>query len=384
MKDAHFRPVEPNGNATERVPVERIAPTEPESPGGRMLRGVVHDPRSRALGGVAGHAGLFATADDLAVYAQTLLNGGIGPERPTRAVAAGRPRDDRRRRDPGGPAPGPGMGRPDRARAPRGGLFGPDQLRPHGVHRHEPLDRPGDRDLRHRPRPAGSIPTAAAPRRPPCGTRWRPWPRRRSSMRRPGRRPRSPATTGPAPVGRDRARTAGRRRDHPMRDRRPGGAEVPPAPSNKRVGLVTNHTGRTRGGASTIDVLFRAPDVKLVKLFSPEHGIRGVLDTTVSDSVDEATGLPIVSLYGKDRKPQPRDLEGIDVLVYDIQDIGARFYTYITTLGPGPRGGRGGRQGGRGARPPQPDRRPRLCRGRCGTRSSPRSSPTTRCPSGTG
>ena len=103
--------------------------------------------------------------------------------------------------------------------------------------------------------------------------------------------------------------------------------------SNKRVGLVTNHTGRTRGGASTIDVLFRAPDVKLVKLFSPEHGIRGLLDTTVSDSVDEVTGLPVVSLYGKDRKPQPRDLEGIDVLVYDIQDIGARFYTYITTLG---------------------------------------------------
>src|SRR5262249_29873836 len=102
---------------------------------------------------------------------------------------------------------------------------------------------------------------------------------------------------------------------------------------NKRVGLVTNHTGRTRGGASTIDVLFRAPDVKLVKLFSPEHGIRGALDTTVSDSIDDATGLPIVSLYGRNRKPQPRDLEGIDVLIYDIQDIGARFYTYITTLG---------------------------------------------------
>jgi uncharacterized protein YbbC (DUF1343 family) len=102
---------------------------------------------------------------------------------------------------------------------------------------------------------------------------------------------------------------------------------------NKRVGLVTNHTGRTRGGASTIDVLSRAPDVKLVKLFSPEHGIRGELDTTVADSVDDVTGLPIISLYGKDRKPRPRDLEGIDVLVYDIQDIGARFYTYITTLG---------------------------------------------------
>ena len=102
---------------------------------------------------------------------------------------------------------------------------------------------------------------------------------------------------------------------------------------NKKVGLVTNHTGRTRGGASTIDVLFRAPDVKLVKLFSPEHGIRGEVDAAVPDGVDEATGLPIISLYGKSRKPQPKDLEGIDVLVYDIQDIGARFYTYISTLG---------------------------------------------------
>ncbi len=96
---------------------------------------------------------------------------------------------------------------------------------------------------------------------------------------------------------------------------------------------MTNHTGRTRGGASTIDVLFRAPGVKLAKLFSPEHGIRGEVDAAVPDSTDEATGLPIVSLYGRNRKPMPRELEGIDVLVYDIQDIGARFYTYITTLG---------------------------------------------------
>ena len=71
------------------------------------------------------------------------------------------------------------------------------------------------------------------------------------------------------------------------------------------------------------------------------------------------TGLPIVSLYGKNRKPQPKDLEGIDVLVYDIQDIGARFYTYITTLGLVLEAAQGGRQGRRRARPPQPDRRPR-------------------------
>jgi uncharacterized protein YbbC (DUF1343 family) len=100
-----------------------------------------------------------------------------------------------------------------------------------------------------------------------------------------------------------------------------------------KIGLVTNHTGRSRDGRSTIDVLFRAPGVTLVRLFSPEHGIRGALDTKVPDARDEATGLPIVSLYGEDRKPRARDVEGLDALVYDIQDIGARFYTYITTLG---------------------------------------------------
>jgi uncharacterized protein YbbC (DUF1343 family) len=100
-----------------------------------------------------------------------------------------------------------------------------------------------------------------------------------------------------------------------------------------KLGLVTNHTGVTRDGRSTIDVLFHAPDVKLIKLFSPEHGIRGVLDATVPDGTDEATGLPIISLYGKERKPRAQDLADLDALVFDIQDVGARFYTYITTLG---------------------------------------------------
>ena len=101
----------------------------------------------------------------------------------------------------------------------------------------------------------------------------------------------------------------------------------------QRLGLVTNHTGVTQDGRSTIDVLFRAPDVKLVKLFSPEHGIRGELDKDVPDGKDAATGLPIVSLYGKARKPTKEELAGLDALVYDIQDVGTRFYTYITTLG---------------------------------------------------
>jgi uncharacterized protein YbbC (DUF1343 family) len=86
-------------------------------------------------------------------------------------------------------------------------------------------------------------------------------------------------------------------------------------------------------GRSTIDVLFKAPDVKLVALFSPEHGIRGLADEKVSDSKDEVTGLPVYSLYGETRRPKPEQLKDLDALVYDIQDVGVRFYTYTATLG---------------------------------------------------
>src|SRR3989442_12196172 len=101
----------------------------------------------------------------------------------------------------------------------------------------------------------------------------------------------------------------------------------------RRIGLITNQTGRSREGQSTIDLLKAAPGVTLVALFSPEHGIRGVLDEQVPDSVDEKTGLPIYSLYGETRKPTAEMLKGIDTLVYDVQDIGTRYYTYISTLG---------------------------------------------------
>ncbi len=101
---------------------------------------------------------------------------------------------------------------------------------------------------------------------------------------------------------------------------------------NKRVGLITNHTGRSASGTSTIDSLHRAPGVQLVALFSPEHGIRGEADEKVSSGRDAATGLPIHSLYGATCRPTPEILKNIDVLVFDIQDIGTRFYTYIGTL----------------------------------------------------
>ena len=101
---------------------------------------------------------------------------------------------------------------------------------------------------------------------------------------------------------------------------------------NKRVGLITNHTGQSAAGASTIDILFRAPGVRLTALFSPEHGIRGDSDDKVSSAVDAKTGLPIYSLYGTSCRPTCEMLRNIDVLVFDIQDIGTRFYTYIGTL----------------------------------------------------
>ncbi len=105
----------------------------------------------------------------------------------------------------------------------------------------------------------------------------------------------------------------------------------------RRVGLITNHTGLSwRAGAegpiSTIDLLVADPEVEVVALFSPEHGIRGDVDRKVASSVDERTGLPIHSLYGDTRKPTGAMLEGVDALVFDIQDIGTRYYSYVWTM----------------------------------------------------
>ena len=99
-----------------------------------------------------------------------------------------------------------------------------------------------------------------------------------------------------------------------------------------RIGLITNHTGIDRAGNPTVDLLRSAPNVTVVSLFSPEHGIRGAADDNVGDTKDEISGLPIYSLYGEHRKPSDEQLANIDALVFDIQDIGTRFYTYISTL----------------------------------------------------
>jgi uncharacterized protein YbbC (DUF1343 family) len=102
----------------------------------------------------------------------------------------------------------------------------------------------------------------------------------------------------------------------------------------RRVGLLTNHSGRDRNGTSTIDLLHRAPGVRLTALFGPEHGIRGIARAgeKIGSSVDSATGVPVYSLYGDVQVPTPEMLKDVDVLVYDIQDVGARVYTYQWTL----------------------------------------------------
>jgi uncharacterized protein YbbC (DUF1343 family) len=142
------------------------------------------------------------------------------------------------------------------------------------------------------------------------------------------------------------------------RDRAPQAAQAPPTPSSpapatehtqtgidvleeqnfaplrgKRVGLITNQTGVDSRGRRTIDVLAHADGVKLVALFSPEHGIAGQLDAKVDNATDAATGLKIFSLYGDTRRPTDEMLQGLDALVFDVQGAGVRFYTFITTMG---------------------------------------------------
>jgi uncharacterized protein YbbC (DUF1343 family) len=112
-------------------------------------------------------------------------------------------------------------------------------------------------------------------------------------------------------------------------------ADVPAAVRGKRVGLITNHTGVDARGVSIIDRLVASREVKLIALFAPEHGIRGTAadGAKISSGVDHKTGLPIFSLYGKVRRPTTRMLADVDALLFDMQDVGARPYTYISTMG---------------------------------------------------
>lgn len=308
-RESIFEPLGLASTTYRPAPSDRIAPTEPS--GGTMLRGVVHDPRARALGGVAGHAGLFGTADDLAVFAQMMLDKGKGSQGRRILSASNVETITDPGNTPQGQRRGLGWDIETPFSSPKGRRFGPHGFG-HTGFTGTSLWVDTDSEmfvilLTSRLHPDGKAASPTALRREVATIA--------AGAVKPVASTPAPAP-GPVDCGIDVLVKGG---FAPLK--------------GKRVGLVTNHTGKTKDGETTIDVLFKAPEVRLVALFSPEHGIRGLVDAEVGDSRDEATGLPVFSLYGKTRKPSPETLEGVDILVYDIQDIGARFYTYISTLG---------------------------------------------------
>ncbi len=290
----------------------RAAVTEQRE--GHWMQGEVHDPRAYRLGGVAGHAGLFSTAEDLALFAQAFLDRGRVDGR--QVLPAELVEDMTRSQPVRGGVRGLGWDKRTGYSTNRGEGFSPDAFG-HGGFTGTSLWIDPGRDLfviflSNRVHPdgkgavnplAGRIGTIAAAAiesatRPPA-----------PDARDPG--PAQSVLCGIDVLERDDFR----------------------ALAGRRVGLITNQTGVNRQGVPTARLLQRAPEVELQALFSPEHGMQGVLDVPwIGDSRDADTGVKIWSLYGETRKPTPESLAGIDTLVFDIQDIGTRFYTYISTL----------------------------------------------------
>jgi uncharacterized protein YbbC (DUF1343 family)/CubicO group peptidase (beta-lactamase class C family) len=300
LRDTTFRP--------GKELAKRAAPTEKR--GEHWMRGEVHDPRAYLLGGVAGHAGLFSTADEVAVFAQMILNGGsLGGQRilkpeTVRLMTTSRPVPGGRR----------ALGWDVRTRfsSNRGEGFSDHSFGHTGFTGTsiwiDPDNQMAVIFLSNRVHPDGKgqisrlrgrVATLAA-----------------ASIVKPSGIGVSPVHQLSLWSGIDVLHRDGFRKL-----------------KGRRIGLVTNHTGVDRDGHSTIDLLHRAEGVQLVALFSPEHGIRGEADRPVADGKDDKTGLPVYSLYGARKRPAKEQLQGIDTLVYDIQDVGCRFYTYETTLG---------------------------------------------------
>jgi len=351
MRDTGFRPA---------VGLKgRIAPTERRrsqmnylgdtgesagSGGERWLRGEVHDPTSYRMGGVAGHAGLFSTVDDLSIYCQMILNGGsYGTARILSALSIQNMTRPRLVSEAGWTR-GLGWDIDTSFSTNRGDLF------PLGSFGHtgftgtslwiDPSTGIFVIFLSNRVHPDGKGDVA----------------RLRGNVASIAA---GALTQDLAVVARARLqfsnyytetlknlsvfevtniRAAEKSVDVTLDTKVLTGIDVLERDgfkqmSGMKVGLVTNHTGRDRSGVSTIDVFSKAPGLRLAALFSPEHGIRGVADERVSDARDEQTGLPIYSLYGETRRPREEQLKQLDALVFDIQDVGARFYTYISTLG---------------------------------------------------
>ena len=310
--------------------VARIAATANRE--GHWMRGEVHDPRAFELGGVAGHAGLFSTADDLAAFCQMILNEGryhgarvLSPYSIKRMITSiGLPGFEMR---------GIGWDINTGFSSNRGDLF------PVGTFGHtgftgtsiwlDPWSKTFLVLLTNRINPDGkgsdihlrsivaSIVAGAIVEPPYAPVFAGEQPALTSTPRAPINRTLPESTLHSVLTGIDVLE-------------RDGFKEL----GGRRIGLVTNQTGIDSNGRSTISVLNSAPNLKVVALFSPEHGISGQADDLVSDQKDLSTGLPIYSLYSQGKHiPKKEQLAGIDTIVYDIQDVGTRFYTYVATCG---------------------------------------------------
>jgi uncharacterized protein YbbC (DUF1343 family)/CubicO group peptidase (beta-lactamase class C family) len=318
------------GYLPPKAKLARIAPTEVVN--GVPYRGVVHDPTARHMGGVAGHAGLFTTAADLARYARMLLNRGtldgvriFKPETVELMTSIQTPASLTVRR-------GLGWDIDSGYSGPRGKLF------PVGSYGHtgwtgttlwiDPFSQTFVIYLSNRNHPDESGNVGAL--RAKLGTLAAQAIADFNFASVPGALANAPEPEKGAASAASEARTTEfkslngidvlvRQKFAPLK--------------GLRLGLITNHTGEDRDRNPTIDLLKNAPGVELKVLFSPEHGIRGAVDERVGDSVDAKTGLPVYSLYGERSKPTPEQLKDLDALVFDIQDIGCRFYTYTATMG---------------------------------------------------
>ena len=301
----------------------RSAPTEIIE--GTVLRGVVHDPTSRLMGGIAGHAGLFTTAADLARFARMLLNEGeldgvrlLKTTTVRQMISVQTPASLEARR-------GLGWDIDTSYSRPRGRVF------PLGSYGHtgftgtcvwiDPFSRTFWIFLSNRVHPDGKgnilqlqteLGTLVA--QSVVGFDFELVRGALSSTL-------ASSVAHPAPIPQVLNGIDVLARD---------GFKIL---QGMKVGLVSNHTGHDSRRRTSIDLLFKAPGVKLMALFSPEHGIRGEADEKVADGHDIQTGLPIYSLYGERRSPTVSQLAGLDVIVFDIQDIGTRYYTYLATLG---------------------------------------------------
>src|ERR1700682_1673065 len=309
--------------------------------GEQWLRGQVHDPTSFRMSGVAGHAGLFSTANDLAIFCQMILNGGVynGVRilSPMAVATMTRPRAIAEN----GSARGLGWDIATSFSTNKGGLF------PLGSFGHtgftgtslwiDPASDSFAIFLSNRVHPDGKGDVGPLRGRVASIVASSIMDTTVTKAREESAGAAAEVLASLARLNSNSARTVAN--SAPVADAQVlTGIDVLERDGFKqlaglRIGLVTNQTGRDRAGRSTIDILFKAPGVKLAALFSPEHGIRGLADDKVSDTKDEQTGLPVFSLYGESRRPKAEQLKDLDALVYDIQDVGVRFYTYISTLG---------------------------------------------------